>query len=96
MRVDDEVAAASAARDELGAGYDAAVARSLLERIDGRRRRSDLVTVVIALVSMGLGVTFALVAERLGDLGGTIATVVAWAAIVAVNLAHARRSSSCA
>jgi hypothetical protein len=47
-------------------------------------------TLVLALFSIGLGVTFALVAERLGDLGGTVATIVAWAAIVAINVTHAR------
>jgi hypothetical protein len=94
MRVDEELDAAVAARNELGGGYDAAVVRSLVERIEAQargNRRSELVTLTIALFSIGLGVVFALVAERLGDLGGTIATIVAWAAIVAVNVAHARR-----
>jgi len=94
MRVDEELDAAVAARNELGGGYDAAVVRSLVERLEAQtrsNRRSELVTLTIALFSIGLGVVFALVAERLGDLGGTIATIVAWAAIVAVNVAHARR-----
>jgi len=53
-------------------------------------RRTDLVGVVFALGSFGIGVCVALVAERLGDLGGTVATVSAWAAIAAVNLARWR------
>ncbi len=53
-------------------------------------RRSDVVGVVFALTSFGLGVCVALVAERLGDLGGTVATISAWAAIAAVNLARWR------
>ena len=90
MKVEEELAAAAAAREELGASYDAAVVRSMVERLDRRRRTADIVTVIIALFSIGLGVTFVLVAERLGDLGGTIATIVAWAAILTINVVHAR------
>jgi len=53
-------------------------------------RQTDLVGVVFALVSFGIGVCVALVAERLGDFGGTVATVAAWAAIAAVNIARWR------
>jgi hypothetical protein len=103
--LDDELHAAAAAQQELGGGYDGAVVRSLAERLDGeldaridrrlRRRRhagtaSDAVTVALALCSIGFGVLFALAAGGLGELGGTLATIVAWAAIVAVNIAHAR------
>jgi hypothetical protein len=87
----DDVKAAAAARRELGDEYDEALIRSLVDARVRRGLRSDVITVTIALVSIGLGVVFALVAERLGDLGGTIATVVAWAAILAVNVVHARR-----
>ena len=65
---------------------------ALLERLYDRRPTplQSAVTVTIALGSIGLGVTFALVARELGDLGGTIATLVAWIAIAFVNVAHAR------
>lgn len=96
----DDVRAASAARAELGAEYDHALAQGLLDRLDDERAARlagrppglahDAVTVVIALGSIGLGVVFALVAQQLGDVGGTLATVVAWVGIVAVNWAHAR------
>lgn len=56
-----------------------------------RPARSEGVGLTLAVFSMGLGVVFALVAERLGDFGGTIATIVAWTAIVAVNYVHVRR-----
>ncbi len=65
---------------------------ALLERLYDHRPTplQSAVTVTIALGSIGLGVTFALVARELGDLGGTIATLVAWIAIAFVNVAHAR------
>jgi len=91
-----EVRAAVAARTELGHDYDDALADSLLERLEAQARQrsaavvQDVVTVVIALGSIGLGVVFALVAHQLGDLGGTVATIVAWIAIAVVNVAHAR------
>ena len=53
-------------------------------------RRSDVVGVLFALTSFGIGVCVALVAERLGDFGGTMATVAAWAAIAAVNITRWR------
>ena len=93
----DDVRAATLAQAELGGEYDHALAQGLLDRLDDERtaRRPpglahDAVTVVIALGSIGLGVVFALVAQQLGDVGGTLATVVAWIVIVAVNWAHAR------
>jgi hypothetical protein len=92
----DDVHAAVAAKTELGEAYEAALADSLLERFDaqaGRREPSlahDAVTVIIALGSIGLGVVFALVAQNLGELGGTLATIVAWIGIAVVNVAHAR------
>jgi hypothetical protein len=88
----DDVRAATAASAELGPAYDRATAEALLERLD-RRPPSAIeaaLTATIALGSIGLGVTFALVARELGDLGGTVATIVAWVAIAVVNGAHAR------
>jgi hypothetical protein len=101
----EELHAAVAAERELGRGYDDAFVDSLAERLDGeldarverrlRRgrdldRRADATTVVIALGSIGFGVLFALAAGKLGAVGGTLATIVAWAAIVVINVAHAR------
>jgi hypothetical protein len=96
----DEVRAFAAARTELVEDYDDALAEALLERFDAhvdhrlRQRKvwlwHDAVTVTIALGSIGLGVVFALVARHLGDVGGTLATIVAWIGIAIVNVAHAR------
>jgi hypothetical protein len=97
----DDVHATVAARSELGDDYDRAVARSLAERLDAelaardRERRAtvlrELVTVVVALGSIGLGVLFAAASDGLGSSGATVATIVAWVAIAVINVAHARR-----
>ena len=97
----EDVHAAAAARSELGAGYDGAVLRSLSDRLEteldarDRQRRGaalrEAVTVVIALGSIGMGVLFAAATDGLGSSGATIATIVAWVAIAAINVAHARR-----
>jgi hypothetical protein len=97
----DDVHATVAARSELGDDYDRAVARSLAERLDAelaardRERRAtvlrELVTVVVALGSIGLGVLFAAASDGLGSSGATVATIVAWVAIAMINVAHARR-----
>ena len=97
----EEVHAAAAARSELGDDYDRAVLRSLAERLEAeldagdRRRRTaalrEAVTIVIALGSIGFGVLFVAAADGLGSTGATVATVVAWVAIAAINVAHARR-----
>jgi hypothetical protein len=97
----DDLRAAAAARAELGGDYDGAVLRSLAERLGtaldapGPRRRGglaarDVVTVVVALGSVGLGVLVAAAAGDLGEAGATLATVVAWIAIAVINVAHAR------
>lgn len=96
----DDLRATVAARAELGDDYEQALTDSLLERFDAQveHRLShqassmfhDSVTIIIALGSIGLGVVFALVAQRLGDFGGTVATIVAWIGIAVVNVAHAR------
>jgi hypothetical protein len=90
--VPEQLRAAAAANAELGPAYDRATAEALLERLERRPPTllESIVTVTIALGSIGLGVVFALVARDLGDLGGTLATLLAWAGIVAVNVAHAR------
>jgi hypothetical protein len=51
----------------------------------------DIVTVVIALGSIGLGVLVGAAADGLGETGATAATIVAWVAIALINLAHAKR-----
>ena len=92
--ITDELRTTVAAAEELGDEYEHAVARSLVERLDGelaareRERRGTWLregaTVTIALGSVGLGV---LVAATAGEL----ATIVAWVVIAVVNVAHARR-----
>jgi hypothetical protein len=89
----DELRAAAETRRELGRDYDEAILLSMADRL-ARRRQPDLwgdtVTVVIALGSIGLGILVALAAANLGAIGGTLATVVGWIAIAAINVVHAR------
>ncbi len=96
-----ELSATLAADDELGVEYADAVRGSLLAELDARidRRLASrdrltvpraAVQVTVALGSIGLGVVFALVARDLGAFGGTVATIVAWAAILAINVIHLR------
>jgi len=92
-----ELHATVAAQRELGGDYDADLTTALAERLDRELRHhrrtavvADAVTVAIALGSIGLGVLVTAAAGRLGDLGGTLATVVAWVVIAVVNVAHAR------
>ena len=67
---------------------------SLAERLAHTRNRSgslrEAVTVVIALGSIGLGVLVAAASHALGELGATLATIVAWICIVIINVVHAR------
>ena len=96
----EDLHAAVGARSELGDDYDAAVLRSLAEQLDrelearAERRRSaivrELVTIVVALGSIGFGVLFAAASGGLGSSGATIATIVAWVAIAVINVAYAR------
>jgi hypothetical protein len=83
----EELRAAAETRRELGPHYDEAVLLSLAERLERKRGRShalhELSTVTIALASLGFGV---LVATSTG----TVATIVAWLCIVAINVVHAR------
>jgi hypothetical protein len=97
----EDLRAAVEARSELGGEYDGAVVRSLADRLDREledradRRRSailrEAVTIVVALGSIGFGVLFAAASDGLGPTGATLATVVAWVAIVVINVVHARR-----
>jgi len=101
----EDMEAAVSARSELGDDYDAALLRSFVERLDAeiderldRRLPShdrasafrDAVTVVIALGSIGFGVLFVAAADALGSTGATVATIVAWIAILLINVVHAR------
>jgi hypothetical protein len=88
----EELRAAAETRRELGPHYDEALLLSLIERFERRRPSAwrDTVTVVIALGSIGLGILIALAAANLGDVGGTFATIVAWACIAIINVVHAR------
>lgn len=90
----EELHAAAETRRELGPHYDEAVLLSLAERLEHTRRQStsmrEAVTVIIALGSIGLGVLVATAAHGLGELGATLATIVAWICILVINVVHAR------
>jgi hypothetical protein len=91
----DELRAAAETRRELGRDYDEAVLLSVAERLQRQRRHKpdpwgDTVAVVLALGSIGLGILVALASAKLGAVGGTFATIVAWLCIAAINVFHAR------
>jgi hypothetical protein len=93
----EDLRAAAETRRELGPHYDEAVLLSLAERLERKRGRSTVLseatTVVIALSSLGFGVLVATSTHGLGELGATLATIVAWVCIAVINVAHARRRS---
>lgn len=112
--LEEDLRAAVAADRELGGDYEAAVVRSLGERLDAEidrrvqeriderlaaRRRSSAVgdfwTLLLACASiaMGLAVPSAM-HDHVGAGGTFVLTLVAWAAIAAINIAFAvgRRS----
>jgi hypothetical protein len=111
---EEDLRAAVAADRELGSDYEAAVVRSLGERLDAeidrrieerlRRRRVqsgrglDFFGLVLALASIGMGL--GVPSAMSGHFGGGLTfvlTLVAWAAIAAINIAYAlgaRRSSA--
>jgi hypothetical protein len=103
---DEDLRAAVAAERELGSEYEAAVVRSLGERLDAeidrrieerfRRRRPrrggglDFLGLVLALASIGMGL--GVPGAMSGHFGGGLTfvlTLVAWAAIAAINIAYA-------
>ena len=96
----DELRATAAAQSELGDEYDRAAVHALAERLEAefeardRGRRTailrDVVTVVVALGSIGHGVLVGAAADGLGEAGATAATNVAWVAIALINVVHAR------
>ncbi len=90
----DELRAAAETRRELGHDYDEAILLSMAERLERTRRRptvlQEAATITIALGSIAGGILVALACANLGPVGGTMATVVAWLCIAAINVAHAR------
>jgi hypothetical protein len=83
----------------LGERLDAEIDRRVQERLDerlARRQRSsaaiDFWTLLLALASigMGLGVPGA-IHSHVGAAGTFVLTLVAWAAIAAINVAYLRR-----
>jgi hypothetical protein len=103
--LEDDLRAAVAADRELGGDYEAAVVRALGERLDSeidrrvaerlrarRPRGVDLTGLVLALASIGmaLGVPSA-THDHVGAAGSFVLTLIAWAAIAAINIAYLRR-----
>jgi hypothetical protein len=92
----EDLRAGIAARSELGEDYERALADSLVARVDahletrGPTLTREATTIAIALGSVGLGIVFALVAQNLGHVGGTVTTLAAWVGIVVINVAAAR------
>jgi hypothetical protein len=107
--LEEDLRAAVAADRELGGDYEAAVVRSLAERLDAEidrrvqerlderlaaQRRSgaaiDLWSLLLACASIGmaLGVPSAM-HGHVGSAGTFVLTLVAWAAIAAINVAYA-------
>ena len=90
----EELRAAAETRRELGPHYDEAVLLSLAERLERKRGRSgalrEVTTVTIALGSIGFGILVATSTGGLGELGATVATIVAWICIAVINVVHAR------
>ena len=74
--------------------YDEAVLLSLAERLERKRGRSnalrEVTTVTIALGSIGSAILVATSTGGLGELGATVATIVAWICIAVINVVHAR------
>jgi hypothetical protein len=107
--LEEDLRAAVAADRELGRDYEAAVVRSLAERLDAEidrrvqerldqrfaaQRRSaagfDFLAVLLACASIGmaLGVPSAM-HDHVGSGGTFVLTLIAWAAIAAINVAFA-------
>ena len=100
----DDLAAALAARHELGDDYDWALARGFVDRVAGEidakvderlalvastsPRRRQRGSVFLAVSSLTLGIPLSAIAGDFGHLGGLC---VAWGGIVLVNVAHSLR-----
>jgi hypothetical protein len=102
--LEDDLRAAVAADRELGDAYEVAVVRALAERLDseidrrvderiraGRRRDLDWSVLLLALgsISLALGVPSA-THDHFGAVGSFALTLIAWAAIAAINVAYVR------
>jgi hypothetical protein len=103
--LEDDLRAAAAAKHELGRDYEPAVMDSFVERlgreIDARvdarlaQRRGptiDLTSLALALGSLGiaLGIPGAM-HDKFGTVATFAMTIFGWLAIVAINIAYARR-----
>jgi hypothetical protein len=102
--LEDELRAAAAASRELGGDYESVVLRSFLERLDQEidrriaartptpRRTAGIgftgLVLALASIGMGLGVPSAMSGHFGGGLTFVL-TLVAWAAIAAINIAYA-------
>jgi hypothetical protein len=102
--LEDDLRAAVAADRELGDDYEAAVVRALAERLDGeidrrvderiraaRAGNLDWSVLLLALgsISLALGVPSA-THDQFGAAPSFVLTLIAWAAIAALNVAYAR------
>jgi hypothetical protein len=91
LGADFDAVVAEALLTRMDAEIDARVDERLAARRVAARdsRRLDFFTVVLALGSFGIGLGAPSASSGLGDVGSLIVTLVVWAAIVAVNVAHA-------
>jgi hypothetical protein len=107
--LEEDLRAAVAADRELGGDYEAAVVRSLGERLDAEidrrvqervderlaaRRRSsagfDFLAVLLACASIGMALAVpSAMHDHVGAGGTFVLTLIAWAAIAAINVAFA-------
>lgn len=102
--LEDDLHAAVAADHELGRDYEAAVVRSLAERLDSeidrrvdermgrsRPRSLDWFALLLPLgsIALALGVPSATY-DHFGAAASFALTLIAWAAIAAINVAHLR------
>lgn len=102
--LNEDMRAAAEAGRELGRDYEPALLHSFLERLDGeidrrvdeRMRASrpagfDWLALLLPLgsIAMALGVPSATY-DHFGAAASFVLTLIAWAAIVAVNVAHVR------
>jgi hypothetical protein len=102
--IDEDLRAAAAADRELGRDYEPAVTdafvdrlgREIDRRVDARLADRgpaiDAGAIVLALGSLGLGLGIpSAMHDHFGTVATFVMTVAGWAAIVAINLAYARR-----
>ena len=102
--LEEDLRAATAARRELGDDYEAGVIRSLAEHLDREIDRRveqrvarrlpgvDWTALLLALgsIALALGVPSA-TRDQFGAVASFALTLVAWAAVAAINVAYLRR-----